>query len=463
MKGGVHVQAAPDDLRIAIIGAGPAGMYAADSIFGRAELSNSRVDLFDRVPTPFGLVRYGVAPDHLSIRSVRDTLDRSLDNPGLRFFGGVEIGDGEGRIRLNTLRSLYDAVILTYGAATDRPLGIPGEDTPCSISATEFVRWYTGHPDTDPDAFVALLSEARSVAILGVGNVAVDVARVLAKTRAELEHTDMPEHVLAALDGSGIEQIHLIGRRGPAEAAWTTKELRELGELHDTEVRVDPADLVLGPSSEQLLSESKVAARNMTVVKEWSKRGPDGRNRTLHVRFFARPVSIEGDGSGIDTLTVERTRLTDEGSVEGTGEMEVLDVDVVIRSVGYRGTALHDVPFDAERGIIPNDSGRVTDQGTPVAGLYTAGWIKRGPSGIIGTNKKDAVQTVDALIADLAAGMLPRRVRDDDVITVLQTAHVDVAGWRRIDAAERQLGASRSRERTTIHDRHEALSIGTAQ
>lgn len=457
------MQAVAQDLRVAIIGAGPAGLYAADSLLARDGLANVRVDIFDRLPTPFGLVRYGVAPDHLSIRSVRDTLDRSLDAPGLRFFGGVEIGDDEGCLALDTLRSHYDAVICTYGAATDRPLGIPGEDLPGSISATDFVRWYTGHPDTDPHAYEQMLSQARSVAVLGVGNVAVDVARVLAKTRDELEHTDMPEHVLTALEASGIQNIYLIGRRGPAEAAWTTKELRELGELQDTEVRVDPADLELGPSSAQVVAESKVAARNVAVVEEWSERERSERGRLMAIRFYARPVAIEGDDSGVRRLILERTRLTDQGAVEGTGEQDAIEVDVVIRSVGYRGTALEGVPFDSGRGVIPNVDGRVLDGADPVVGLYTAGWIKRGPSGIIGTNKKDAVQTIDSLMADLADGVLPRRLSDEDIVTRLGADHVDVAGWRRIDAAERALGATRSRDRTTIHDRSEAMTIGVAR
>ena len=455
------MQARRDDLRIAIIGAGPAGCYAADALLGTPDIPPLRIDIVDRVPTPFGLVRYGVAPDHLSIRSVRDTLDRILDSESIRFVGGVEVGDAGADLSLDEIRRCYDAVILSYGASRDRALGIPGEDLPGSISATEFVRWYTGHPDTRADAYADLLRRARRVAVLGVGNVAVDVTRVLAKTRAELEHTDMPEHVLEALDSSAVEEIHLIGRRGPAEASWTTKELRELGELTDARVLVDPRDLVLGPSSRALVDTDKVAARNVAVVQEWADRDASPSARTVHVRFFQRPVAIEGTPHGVSALVVERTRLDEDGSVTGTGDYTTIDVDMVIRSVGYRGEGLADVPFDVERGVIPHQDGRVMAAGRPVPGLYTAGWIKRGPSGIIGTNKKDAVNTVESLVADLREGRLPPRRSDDDPIA--GRAHVDLAGWRRIDAAERHLGGTRSRDRTTIHDRDEALRLGATR
>lgn len=451
--------AQPDDLRVAIIGAGPAGLYAADALVASEDIPGVHVDVFDRLPSPFGLVRYGVAPDHVSIRSVRDTLDRILDHPQVRFFGGVLVDDGSEGVALESLRSGYDAVFLTYGAATDRALAIPGEDLPGSISATSFVQWYTGHPDSAPDEFVDTLARARRVAVIGVGNVAVDVARILAKTRAELEHTDMPSHVLAALGSSAVEEVYLIGRRGPAEAAWTTKELRELGELTDACVRVDPADVELGPSSSALVASAKLAARNTAVIEEWAERVPHPASRSIHLRFFNRPIRIEGDATGVQSLVVERTALTDSGDVYGTEQIESIPVDLVVRSVGYRGLALPDVPFDADRGVIPHDRGRVLDASGTVPGLYAAGWIKRGPSGIIGTNKKDAVESVTSFREDLLAGQVPRRRDDIDAHHRLSGAVVDTQGWRRIDAAEKELGAQHGKPRVTIHDRATAMAI----
>ncbi len=305
-----------DELRVAVIGAGPAGLYAADALLGMEGRQEISVDVVDRLPTPFGLVRYGVAPDHVSIRSVRDTLDRILDHPRIRFFGGVHVDDGTQGTSLDEFRNAYDAVFLTYGASADRPLSIPGEELPGSISATEFVRWYTGHPDSPPEEFTVVLERTRSVAVIGVGNVAVDVARILAKNHAELQHTDMPDHVLAALFGSSVEMIHLIGRRGPAEAAWTTKELRELAELADASVRVDPVDVQHGPSSQAIMSSNKVAARNTAVIEDWAHQEERDSARIITLRFFSRPVRIECDDTGVRALVVERTALTESGDVE---------------------------------------------------------------------------------------------------------------------------------------------------
>lgn len=450
-------------LRIAIVGAGPAGMYAADAIITHENLPDAHVDVFDRVPTPFGLVRYGVAPDHLSIRSVRDTLDRYLDEERIRFFGGVQIGprDQGGALSLEDLRDHYDAVVLTYGASSDRSLGIPGEDLPGSISATEFVRWYTGHPDTEPDTFTELLANARTVVILGVGNVAVDVTRVLCKSRAELDHTDMPTHVLEALEASGIEHVHLIGRRGPAEASWTTKELKELGDLDVTSVEVAPGAFPLGSSSQSIVESNKVAARNVAVIEGWLDLPPRSTSRRLTVRFLARPVRIIGDDR-VEAIEVERTRIGDDGTVSGTGDVETIPTDVVIRSVGYRGEPLQDVPFDERSGTIIHVDGRVMAGSEPMTGVYVAGWIKRGPSGIIGTNKKDAVATVESFVSDAVSGVLPGRRVDTDITESLTADYVDTEGWRRIDAAERALGQDAGKDRVTIHDRAQAMSVGVA-
>ncbi|MFM9049207.1 MAG: FAD-dependent oxidoreductase, partial [Actinomycetota bacterium] len=350
-------------LRVAIVGSGPSGMYAADALTSQDDISVS-VDVIDKLPSPFGLVRYGVAPDHVSIRSVRDTLDKILDKPGVRFIGNVEVGTD---VTLAQLRTFYDAVILTYGASRDRALGIPGEDLAGSIAATDFVNWYTGHPDMAPDAFTGFLRETTSVAVIGVGNVAVDVTRVLSKTPGEIDWTDMPQHVLEALASSSVTDVHVVGRRGPAQATWTTKELRELGELEQTQVIVAEGGDVSDPAS-QAAAGDKAVARNIAVVADWEGRSDDRRPRRIHLHFRCRPVEIVGD-TRVEGLVVERTQLDEEGGAHGTGDTHVIAVDAVIRSVGYRGMALEGVPFDERRNVIPNVDGRVVSDGVPVPGL----------------------------------------------------------------------------------------------
>ena len=422
-------------LRVAVIGSGPSGMYAADALLAQEDIPVS-VDIIDKLPTPFGLVRYGVAPDHLSIRSVRDTLDKVLDQPGVRFLGNVEVGVD---ISLPQLRQFYDAIVLTYGASRDRLLGIPGEQLAGSIAATDFVNWYTGHPDMDPEAFVDFLTSSSRVAVIGVGNVAVDVTRVLSKSPSEIEHTDMPDHVFTALRASGVRDVHLIGRRGPAQATWTTKELRELGDLEATQVLIAEGASVDDPASQRAIAGDKAVARNVTVVEGWSERIEDGRERRIHLHFRCRPVEILG-AERVEGLVVEVTEVDEAGQATGTGDTHVIPVDAVIRSVGYRGTSIAGVPFDDRRNVIPNDQGRVMDGEERVPGLYVAGWIKRGPTGIIGTNKKDAVQTVACLIEDLADPATWTATRPDpaDVDAALSGQRVvDIEGWRRIDAAER--------------------------
>ncbi|MFM9135792.1 MAG: NADP oxidoreductase, partial [bacterium] len=321
------------------------------------------------------------------------------------------------------------------------------------------VNWYTGHPDMAPDAFAGFLAASSSVAVIGVGNVAVDVTRVLSKAPDEIEHTDMPEHVFAALRGSGIEEVHVIGRRGPAQATWTTKELRELGELEETQVVVEEGGDVSDPASAAAIGSDKAVARNVAVIEEWSLRDRDARRRSIHLHFRCRPVEVLGTDR-VEGLVVERTELDAQGQAQGTGETHVIAVDGVIRSVGYRGTTLPGVPFDARRNVIPNVDGRVMDGDAVGPGLYVAGWIKRGPTGIIGTNKKDAVQTVGCLLEDAAdpgfwTAAAPDPSSVDDALAGVEV--VDIAGWRRIDAAERARGASAGRDRTTIHERSDLL------
>ncbi len=430
-------------------------MYAAESLVSRSE-ATVEVDIFDRLPVPFGLVRYGVAPDHLSIRGVRDTLDKTLDTPGVRFIGNVTVGQD---VTLEDLRDDYDAVLLTYGASSDQRLGIPGEDLPGSIAATDLVAWYCGHPDAEQSAIEESIEGATSVVVVGVGNVAVDVARILAKAPGELDSTDMPQHVLEALSSTQIEDIHILGRRGPAQASFTTKELRELGELVDVDVIVRSEDLDLDPASADVVSSSKVAARNLDVLREWAARAPGNAARRLHLHFFSRPLELKVSGR-VDHVVVERTSLDPDGSLVGTGETVEIPAQLVVRSVGYRGLPIDGVDLDDRSGTIANDNGRVLHHGAPVPGVYVAGWIKRGPTGIIGTNKKCAVATVDAIMEDAASGDVGSPTHPGSVIMRLKERGADLVtadGWRDIDAAERTLGALRGRDRTTIHERSELI------
>ena len=432
-------------LRIAVVGSGPSGMYTAAELIADGK---AQVDVYDRLPIPFGLVRYGVAPDHFSIRSVRDTLDRIWDQPGVRFIGNVTIGVD---ISVDELRDHYDAVVLTYGASADRALGIPGEHLKGCVGATDFVAWYCGHPHANREFFEQYLPEVEHVAVVGLGNVAVDVARILAKTPAELQNTDIPVHVRETLASMKLTDIHILGRRGPAQATWTTKELRELGELDDCQVEVDP----VGLSDERAWStDEKVPARNAEVVRGWMER-PIASGRTMHLHFLTRPVAVAGT-EHVSIVQVERTEFTATGSLAGTGEILDLPIEFLVRSIGYRGTGLPGVAFNDETGTVVHTDGRIEP------GLYAAGWIKRGPSGIIGTNKKDAMATVESLLADVEAGLLPTASGDIDALLVQRGLEVvSIAGWRAIDKAERDLGAQFGIDRMTISDEATLVEIAS--
>ncbi len=445
-------------LRVAIVGSGPSGIYAADALTSQEEIPVS-VDIIDRLPVPFGLVRYGVAPDHFSIRSVRGTLEKVLDRDTVRFVGNVAIGED---VSLADLRNAYDAVVLTYGAARDRRLGVPGEDLPGSIAATDLVNWYCGHPDALRGEIETEISSATTAVVIGVGNVAVDVVRVLAKSPAELEATDMPQHVLDLLAADNISDVYLVGRRGPAQATFTTKELRELGELSEAEVMVAQADVELDPVSAATVESDRLAARNVEVIREWSTRTSEGKRRRIHICFFTKPVEILGSDR-VSGIVLERTALDAAGGLVSTGETFTVKCDLVVRSVGYRGVGLDDAPFDSDRAVVPNVAGRVLEGGAPVTGLYVAGWIKRGPSGIIGTNKKDAAETAQSLLAD-ALSMLGGAARlgiDGLLPAGHQVVHID--GWRLVDAGERAAGVARGRERTTEHDRARLLDLAAGR
>ena len=437
------------DLRVAVVGSGPAGFYAAGALL--AHDPPVEVDLFDRLPTPWGLVRLGVAPDHPKIKSVSRAFEKIAQRPGFRFFGNVDVGRD---ISHEELAEHYDAVIYAYGAQADRRMGIPGEDLPGSWAATEFVAWYNGHPDYQDIPFD--LSSERAV-VIGNGNVAVDVARMLALVSEEIAPTDTTDEAIAAILGSGIREIVVLGRRGPVQAAFTTPELQELRELAGADLVVDPADLELDPVSAATLEEdTALARRNVEVLREVVAAPTSGKERRVVLRFCVSPVAIVGD-ERVEAVEVVRNELVadESGRIRAvpTEEREVIPCGIVLRSVGYRGTEISGVPFDEWRATIRNDQGRVVDEdGAPIPGLYCAGWIKRGPSGVIGTNKKDATETVELLLADAEAGLLPSRGEGDivDALSARGVEPVSYAGWEAIDAVERARGEEQGRPRVKL-------------
>ncbi|MDX2704148.1 FAD-dependent oxidoreductase [Streptomyces sp. PA03-6a] len=435
-------------LRVAVVGSGPSGVYTAEALTRQESVPDVAVDVLDRLPCPYGLVRYGVAPDHEKIKSLQGTLRRVLEDPRIRFLGNVTVG-GPG-LSPQALLELYHAVVYCVGAATDRRLGVPGEDLPGSCAATHFVSWYSAHPDEAPDGFPL---HARSAVVIGVGNVAVDVARILARGAEELRHTDVPEGVLRALADSHVTDVHMVGRRGPSQAKFTTKELRELGDLPDADVLVRPGELALDPAYADPQGLVPVARRNVEVLRGWASRPAAGRSRRIHLRFFLRPVAVLGE-DGVTGVRFERTVPDGQGGVRGTGVLEDIDAGLVLRSVGYRGVPLDGLPFDDRLGIVPNAEGRVLRGGAPSPGEYVAGWIKRGPTGVIGTNRPCAKQTAAALVTD-ARELLARRTADADPLDGLRALGqdpVEWTGWEAIEAAEAALGRSLDRATVKIAD-----------
>ncbi|MFI6601248.1 FAD-dependent oxidoreductase [Nonomuraea sp. NPDC050536] len=410
-------------LRVAVVGSGPAGLYTAEALIKQAQ-DPVEIDVLERLPTPYGLVRYGVAPDHTSIKSIANYLRKVLELPQVRFLGGVTLGE---HLSVEDLLACYDAVVYCTGAMVDRHLNIPGENLPGSVAATDFVNWYCGHPDVPTDRFTL---DSPEVAVIGVGNVAVDVVRVLAKTADELSSTDVPHDVLERLAGSQVKAIHMIGRRGPEHAKFTLKELRELGELANADVCVRPDEaVVLGADFPRQIRG------NIDVLQSWAAREPVGRPRRLDVRFWLRPVEILGS-ERVEGLRLERTRLSEEGRVVGTGEFETLPVGMVLRSVGYQSVPLPGVPFSTDTMTVPNQAGKVKDR------EYVAGWLKRGPTGVIGTNKSDAAETVRTLLADRPAG---RTAEIDDLLAARGVTPVSYADWMRIEEAEAELARTLGR------------------
>ncbi len=441
--------------RVAIIGAGPAGAFTAAAL--RRSRGDVAIDIFERLPTAWGLLRGGVAPDHQEIKRLDDRFERDTLARGCRFLGNVEVGTDVAHAELT---QHYTAVVYATGAQTDKSLGIPGEDLPGSWAATEFVAWYNGHPDFGDRVFD--LSVRRAV-VIGNGNVAADVTRLLTRSVAELERTDVADHALEALRASAIEEVVVLGRRGPAQAAFTSAELRELGNMDGVEIRV--GDVELDPVSAEWLDEDGTftARKNVQLLREFAARPASGAPRRIDLRFLRSPVEIVGDGR-VEAVTVRRNEIVrgDDGALRARAvgdEVETIDAGLVLRSVGYRAVPLPDVPFDERAYVLPNERGRVLGaDGEALPGVYAVGWIKRGPTGILGTNKRDAEETVGCLVEDLHALPEPPAGPIDGVLESRGVDIVTADGWHAIDAAERERGRGAERPRVKLASREELLA-----
>ena len=450
---------APRTRKVAVVGSGPSGFYAAEALLE----AGAEVDVIERLPTPFGLVRFGVAPDHPKLKSVCQNFTQIAGHERFAFFGNVTLGRD---VTVDELRGFYDAVVIASGASADRKLGVPGEDLPGSWSASEFVSWYNGHPDFRDRTF-DLSCEA--AVILGHGNVAIDVCRILSKSVDELRQTDICAHALEALAESRIRDVHLVGRRGPAQAKWTAKELREIGMLADADLVLDESDLVLGATCEVELADPRgvIAAQSYKILRTFQGR-PRERAKAVHLHFYLSPRALEGAGR-VEQALFDRCSLSGPAFsqvAKPTGEKVSLKAGAVFRSVGYRGVATDGVPFDSRSGTIPHDRGRVLDGDAPAAGLYVAGWIKRGPSGVIGVNRACSLETVESMLADFAEhpSQAPGRAALRLSLASRGVRPVDFSSWSRIDAAEVEAGAAlgKPREKFTSVDKMLATAFAGA-
>ena len=450
-------------LRVAIFGAGPAGIYAGN-ILSR-QYPDVSIDLFDLLPAPYGLIRYGVAPDHPRIKGIVNSLHEMLNDGAIRFFGNVEFGKD---LTLEQIKKHYHAVIFATGAIKDAALNIPGVDLKGSFGAANFVSWYDGHPDF-PRTWPL---EAQQVAVLGNGNVALDVARMLAKGADDLLSTDIPENVYQGLKASPVTDVHVFGRRGPAQIKFTPIELRELGEVKDVDIVVYEEDFPEGwfnEDAEGVNNQHRVMAR---VINEWRTRELTGASRRLHLHFFSSPQEILGDENGkVKGIRFERTQLNSDGvSVSGTGRTVEFPVQAVYRAIGYFGSELPEIPFDSKHGVISNAGGRVIDDsGSPITGVFATGWIKRGPVGLIGHTKSDAMETIDNLVADVEKFADPESPEADSILETLKAAGVRYTtwdGWLRLNQHELGLGAADTspveRERVKVVDRDEQIRLAGA-
>ena len=449
-------------LRVAVVGAGPAGIYASDLLINNKEV-DIHVDLFEQMPAPFGLIRYGVAPDHPRIKGIVNSLHNVLDKDNLRLIANVTVGRD---VTVEELTQYYDAVVFSTGAVRDRELLIPGGGK--SIGAGEFVGFYDGNPRFERSWDLS----ASEVAVIGVGNVALDVSRVLAKTGDELLVTEIPDNVYASLKENKATTVHMFGRRGPAQAKFTPKELRELDESPTIQVLVDPEDIDYDQLSEEVRRADKSVDLVCQVLESYAMREPDDSPHKIHIHFFEEPVEVLLDGDQVVGLRTERQELDGQGGITGTGNFTDWPVQQVYHAVGYRSEPVDGVPFDFERHVIPNDGGHVLDaaDGAVVPKLYTTGWIKRGPVGLIGNTKSDAKETTDMLVADAVAGRLeaPAHAGADDIFDLLRARGIDYAtweGWYKLDEAERALGAAdptNPRERKKIVEWEEMLGHSRA-
>ena len=457
-----EIGTAENPLRVAIIGSGPAGFYTVSNFQKNKELV-VEFDMYDRLPTPFGLVRAGVAPDHQKDKSVQKAYDKSAQLPNFRFFGNVEYGSD---VTLDDLRKHYHQVMFSTGAPFDRNLGVPGEDLDGCFSATEFVAWYNGHPDFAERKFD--LSQ-ENVVIVGVGNVAMDVARMLCKTYEELSVTDVADHALEALKNSKVKNVYILGRRGPAQAAFTPPEIKELGEFEDADVTVPYEEAKVDAASLALIENDKNALKNINFISEYAERAIEGKSRLLTIRFLVSPVEVLGADGKVKSVKVVKNKLVEnqDGTVRpvASEETENIPAGLIFRSVGYKGKPLPDIPYDENSGTIMNASGRVVESdGAPVCGLYTAGWIKRGPSGVIGTNKTCAQETVARMIEDIGLGKVnipedPSIKGVEDLIYGIGSAVVTYPEWENIDRLELQKGEAQGRPRVKYTDVSEMIRV----
>ncbi|NYF11756.1 ferredoxin--NADP+ reductase [Pseudoclavibacter sp. JAI123] len=451
-------------LRLAIVGAGPAGIYAADILQKMERQFDLSIDLFDKLPAPYGLVRYGVAPDHPRIKGIINALREVLESGVMRVFGGVEFGKD---ITLEDLKQHYHAVIFSTGAIRDASLDIPGIEAQGSYGAADFVNWYDGHPDV-PRTWPL---DAREVAVIGNGNVALDVARMLAKHPKDLMSTEVPQNVVEGLETSPVTDVHVFGRRGPAQVKFTPLELRELGEVPDVDVIVYEDDFDRDPAAAELAKTNKQLMVIGRIMGKWRGERELTASRRLHLHFYSKPDAVlteDGpDGERVRALRIERTEPDAEGGVRGTGEFVEYPVQAVYRAIGYFGSPLPGVPFDEHHGVIPNHEGQVwDDDNQQVNGMYATGWIKRGPIGLIGHTKSDALETVTHLVADQVNWWTPADASEASVVELLESRGVrftDLAGWRRLDAHELALGEANGRERIKVVDRDEMTRISRGE